>query len=189
MRIPYVDLWWSDLREMDLGLVQLLDPVETRRAREIERPADLGRFVLGAALLRVAVAAASGLGPREVAVDRTCDECSGPHGRPRVPDGHASVAHAGPLVLVATSAVPVGVDVESTARGDGIEQWVREEATFKATGSRDGHAVVVEVPPPLPGYLAALAAPLEAVVTVHSIGESARALEALRGRTAAAQAR
>ena len=184
MRGQHVDLWWSDLRAMDLGLLQQLDPVEASRAQSIGRTADLGRFVVGATLLRVAVAAAAGLDPHAVTVDRTCDECSGPHGRPRVRDGHVSVAHAGPLVLVATSPVPVGVDVESTRRGPDVEAWVREEATFKATGSRIGPGCRVTGLPARPGHVAAvaivdgqrgIAAP---ALVVHGPEESARALSA-----------
>ncbi|KRE35742.1 hypothetical protein ASG73_13630 [Janibacter sp. Soil728] len=171
-----VDIWWSDLRAMDRRLLAHLDPVETRRAEGIASAADVGRFVVGAALLRVAVAAATGLDPREVPVDRACDECGGPHGRPRVPSLHVSVAHAGPLVLVATSPTRVGVDVEATTRGDDIGRWVREEAAFKASGSRDLAGLQVQsLPVPLHGYLAALAChdTDEVGVITHTQEESA----------------
>lgn len=58
-----VDVWWSDLRAMDLALLPLLDPVEAARAAGIAGSADLGRFVVGAWLLRVAVGAATGTDP------------------------------------------------------------------------------------------------------------------------------
>ena len=173
-----VDVWWSDLRAMDLRLRSLLDPVEERRADGLASAADLGRFVVGAVLLRVAVAAVTGQDPRGVSIDRTCDECGGPHGRPRVAGLHVSVAHAGPLVLVATSPDPVGVDVEALDRGPGVETWVRDEATFKATGSRDlagRHVHPLAVP--LHGYLAALAFAAGGEVATHDQEESAKALE------------
>lgn len=185
-----VDVWWSDLRAMGLGLLPLLDSVETQRAEGIEGAADLGRFVIGAVLLRAAVATATGLDPRAVSVDRSCEECGGPHGRPRVPGLHVSVAHAGPLVLVATSPVPVGVDVESLARGGDIERWVREEAAFKANGHRDPAVLHVQsLPAPLPGHLAALALDTaeeagqfaEFEVTTHDQDESAHVLQVVRG--------
>ncbi|UUZ45490.1 hypothetical protein LP422_05065 [Janibacter limosus] len=153
-----VDVWWSDLRAMDRRLLAQLDPVEARRAEGIASAADLGRFVVGAVLLRVAVAAATGADPRAVSIDRTCDECGCPHGRPRVAGLHVSVAHAGPPVVVATSPDPVGVDVEALDRGPDVETRVRGEATFKSTGSRDPAGRHVQpLPVPLHGYLAALA--------------------------------
>jgi 4'-phosphopantetheinyl transferase len=167
-----VDIWWSDLRAMDRRLLAHLDPVEARRAEGIASAADLGRFVVGAVLLRVAVAAATGQDPRAVSIDRTCDECGGAHGRPRVAGLHVSVAHAGPLVLVATSPHPVGVDVEALDRGPDVETWVRDEATFKAADRRAG---VLDLTAPLRGFAAALATVDGAEVTVHPTEESAQA--------------
>lgn len=176
-----VDIWWSDLRAMDRRLLAHLDPVEARRAEGIASAADLGRFVVGAVLLRAAVASATGRDRRAVAVDRTCDECGGPHGRPRVEGLHVSVAHSGPLVVVATSSAPVGVDVEALDRGPDVETWVREEAAFKATGSRDPAGRHVQpLPVPLHGHLAALAFADGGKVTTHSQEESAKALEATK---------
>lgn len=185
-----VDLWWSDLRVMDHGLVTRLDDREQERARGLAAAADLGRFVVGAVLLRVAVAAATGVPASEVAVDRTCPECGAAHGRPRIPGLHVSVAHAGPLVLVATAPVSVGVDVEAVARGTesvDIADWVRREAEFKAgaAGERsdaEGALSVLDTPAPLPGYLAAvvLAAPRGSVeLRIHPAEESAAAIGGL----------
>ncbi|MHA7125075.1 4'-phosphopantetheinyl transferase family protein [Janibacter indicus] len=177
-----VDLWWSDLRAMDLGLLRLLDPVEEARARQTDRAGDLGRFVVGAVLLQVAVAAATGAPPEAVTVDRTCERCGGPHGRPRVEGTHVSVAHAGPLVAVATCPLPVGVDVEALARGGDVEAWVVEEAVFKATGSRvDPGVAVLAVEPPLPGHAAALASTVPVVVRPHWPAESAAGIAAVAG--------
>lgn len=176
-----VAVWWADLRAMDVGLIALLDPVESERAATIDRPSDLGRFVLGACLLRVAVEAATDVPAARVVVERTCDECGDPHGRPRVRGTHVSVAHAGPLVVVATATVPVGVDVEAVSRGDDVAAWVRQEAGFKATGSRavgdDVHLRELEAP--LPGHLAAVAAVGVVEPVVHPVTESARLLRSL----------
>lgn len=178
-----VDIWWSDLRVMDRGLLSLLDPVEAERAAALEGAADLGRFVVGAVLLRVAVGRAAGRDPWSVAVDRTCDTCGRPHGRPVVEGVHVSVAHAGPLVLVATAACPVGVDVESARRGPDVAEWVRQEAAFKAHGSRDGAGLHVQpLVTPLPGHAAALALTRPGEVVVHDPDESSAALAAARGQ-------
>ena len=140
-------------------------------------------LVVGAVLLRVAVGRTTGRDPWSVAVDRTCDDCGRPHGRPAVEGVHVSVAHAGPLVLVATAAGPVGVDVESARRGPDVAEWVRQEAAFKAHGSRDGDGLHVQpLVTPLPGHAAALALTRPGEVVVHDPDESSAALAAARGQ-------
>lgn len=173
-----VNLWWAELRSVDVRLFGLLDAVESRRLAGIERDADRGRFVLGATLLRVAVSAATDVDPGSVRVERSCDECGGPHGAPRVTGVRVSVAHAGPLVLVGTATAAVGVDVEAADRGDDVERWVLEEARFK-TGLGPSQAVTcVPVPTPWPGHRAALAlaGDLDPDVIVHQAVESDAAL-------------
>ena len=97
------------------------------------RAADRDRFTLGAALLRLALAARLKCDPAAVALDRTCPSCGEPHGRPRLLGPRhweiraqleplspkapravdLSVAHSGEAVAIAiSSAGPVGVDVE-----------------------------------------------------------------------------
>ncbi|GAA4288200.1 hypothetical protein [Georgenia daeguensis] len=173
------EVWWSSLAAADRDLLAVLDDTERARVESLERPADRGRSLLGAALLRAAVAARLGTDPAQVVVDRTCTECGAPHGAPRiVRPGTAvpwvSVSHSGLLVVVALSGHgPVGVDVqrESDLPGpDAGRDWVRREAAFKATTTarRDGHAAArwtadavaaatVDLRPPLAGYAAALA--------------------------------
>ncbi|WP_338750720.1 4'-phosphopantetheinyl transferase family protein [Janibacter alittae] len=175
-----VDLWWADLRSADARLFGLLDDRETERLDRMERAADRGRFVLGAALLRLAVGAATGEEPRSVAVGRTCADCGGDHGAPRVDGVRVSVTHAGPLVLVATAADAVGVDVEAADRGDDVARWVLAEARFK-TGCPPTQVSAGMVGTPRPGYLAALAVAghVDPEVITHPIGETAAALERL----------
>jgi 4'-phosphopantetheinyl transferase len=139
--------------------VQWLDNVELARRAEFVRDADRDRFTLGAVLLRVAIAAHAAAVPASIVIDRTCDQCRRPHGRPR-PTVHgleASVSHSGDLVAVALSeAGPVGVDVERVVDLDHTEflarvcrpsetlevrsqrdfyvLWTRKEAVLKASG-------------------------------------------------------
>ena len=122
-----VEVWWSSLVAADRDLEGVLDPVERARLAAMERPADRGRSLVGFALLRAAVAQHLGVDPRDVVIDRTCEDCGEPHGRPRVvgPAGAApwvSVSHSGVLVLVALTAATgggVGVDVQRVADLDG----------------------------------------------------------------------
>jgi 4'-phosphopantetheinyl transferase len=138
----------------------LLTGTEEQRAARYRFAADRDRFVLATALLRLAAAAHAGIDPAAVRLDRSCDRCGEPHGRPRLPGTslHASISHSGDLVAVAlTSAGPVGVDVEEirprdyepliprvcgpqerphvASAGDFYTYWTRKEAVLKATGS------------------------------------------------------
>lgn len=176
-----VDLWWADLRSADARLFALLDHDERTRLDRLATGADRGRLALGAALLRVAVAAATGVTARSVTVERTCAECGRPHGMPRVDGAHVSVSHAGPLVLVATADIAVGVDVESADRGDDVRRWVLDEARYKTGTGPEDPLTAAMVPTPLPGYLAAVAVAggHEPRVTAHDVRESAVALERL----------
>jgi 4'-phosphopantetheinyl transferase len=166
-----VQVWWSSLLSADRSLLGFLDPSERARVDALQRSADQGRSIVAAALLRVAVGAHLGVRPAEVAVDRTCDDCGRPHGRPRIdgPGGRApqvSVSHSGLLVVVAlTEVVPLGIDVQRIddlgRRGGGssqhdAEEWARREAVLKA-GCGVERATVRSLRAPLAGYAAALA--------------------------------
>jgi 4'-phosphopantetheinyl transferase len=174
-----VEVWWSTLTAAGHRLLGLLDATERARVDSFTRPADRGRSLLGAALLRVAVASHLGIDPAEVVVDRTCAECGGPHGAPRIlhpgtPGPWVSISHSGLLVVVALSPLgPVGVDVQriedlpDPAMGPG---WVRREALLKARVATPEQTApdtqpteppaggtVRELKAPLDGYVAALA--------------------------------
>jgi 4'-phosphopantetheinyl transferase len=165
-----VHVWWSSLAAADRDLLPLLDPTERARVRSLERPADQGRSLVAAALLRVAVGEALSVPPVDVVLDRTCPECTRPHGRPRVrgPGGdlpHVSVSHSGLLVVVVVSAgASVGVDVQRVADLPGPEVdveraavgWARREAVLKVGGG-GGPVVTRPIRAPLDGYAAALA--------------------------------
>ena len=135
----------------------LLDEPERARAEAFARRDDRSRFVVGAVLLKLAVAGATGAAPADVVVDRGCDECGRQHGRPRIPGAgvHVSVAHSGALATVAlTRVAPVGIDVEQHPGGwtpalnrrvlapseridaplEFLTYWCRKESVVKATG-------------------------------------------------------
>jgi 4'-phosphopantetheinyl transferase len=120
---------------------------------------DRTRFVLATALLRLAAGAWLNESPAGVTVDRTCEHCLEPHGRPRLPGTglHASISHASEYVAVVLSDVaPVGVDIERIGRvayaplvdavcsaserrlvtndADFYAYWTRKESVLKATG-------------------------------------------------------
>lgn len=141
--------------------VDRLDDVELGRRARLRRRADRDRFTAAAVLLRRTVAATLGVTPDEVSIDRTCERCGEPHGRPvvvtRAPDRlEVSVSHAGAHVAVAicpgrrvgvdvevipreyadllpTACSPEEVDEITDARGFAVA-WTRKEAFLKATG-------------------------------------------------------
>lgn len=170
-----LEVWWSSLAAADRGLLSMLDVGERARVESLERSADRGRSLISAAMLRAAVAAHLGIAPHEVVVDRTCAECGGPHGAPRIvsdgtPVPSVSVSHSGLLAVVALSPRgPVGVDVQRLGDladpAEGYE-WVTREALFKARPpaedeERPADLRVYELQPPLPGYAAAVVTPGE----------------------------
>jgi 4'-phosphopantetheinyl transferase len=168
VKIVTFEVWWSSLAAADRDLLGVLDAAERARVESLERSADRGRSLISAAMLRVAVAAHLGIAPADVVVDRTCAECGGPHGAPRIvshgtPAPSVSVSHSGLLAVVAlVSRGPVGVDVQ---RLDDLDDpadgraWATREALFKAGTPAPGDVVVSELRPPLPGYAAVVVAP------------------------------
>src|SRR6476659_3894222 len=89
----------------------VLDHLESERCQRYRLAADRDRFTLAGALLRMVAGRALGVGASAVVVDRTCDTCGEPHGRPRLPGCglQVSISHSGDVVTVAvTAAGPVG---------------------------------------------------------------------------------
>jgi len=142
-----------------------LDPTEATRVNRVTNAEDRTRQIAGAALLRLAAGHLADNDPAMIWVDRTCDTCGQPHGRPKLigTDLHASISHSGDRIAVAlTRAGHVGVDVERISPIDlaelasgvlGIEEhansttdffvyWVRKESVVKATG--DGVVAALE---------------------------------------------
>lgn len=160
-----IDVWVVEPDVVLADRERELDDVERRRARTLP-PAQAARFVLARVLLRRAVAAVADTHPWDVTLAATCPTCGGDHGPVvvLVPDGWwASVTRSGPLVAVAVSDHPVGVDIEDMdavtaapladvalssderARHDRLppgardedlaRTWVRKEAVLKALGT------------------------------------------------------
>lgn len=109
-------VWWATTADCGPHLEPLLAAQERDRRRAYHREEDRARFLVGAALLRLAVAGCVAVDAGDLRVDRRCPRCGAQHGKPRVPDHpelDVSVSHAGEQVAVALARGPrVGVDVE-----------------------------------------------------------------------------
>jgi len=167
---PAVSVWVATLVQADLAWRRWLDDGELDRLSRLDSPADQGRFLLGAAMLRSAVGNALGVTPRHVPLNRSCPTCGRGHGRPQVPESalNLSVTHSGLVVAVALAfGVPVGVDVELVRDDDAAMTagWTRAEARFKAGGAPE--LVAWELTPPLPGYVLSVATHADASVRVR----------------------
>lgn len=97
-----------------VSLVAAADLVAADRRREDR---DRRRTLAGRLALRLLACAVEGRPASEAAslvVDRTCDECGEPHGRPRLSGRSASTSTSGDLVAVAVAdeSLSVGVDVQ-----------------------------------------------------------------------------
>ncbi|WP_067177514.1 4'-phosphopantetheinyl transferase family protein [Microtetraspora niveoalba] len=156
MRSPLIFAGHTDeILEMAGGT---LTEAERARAERFTRERDRRDFV--AAHLLVRHCAAEFLGARACALTlvQRCEECGGPHGRPRLaeePDLSVSMSHTRGYVCAAVGYGRVGVDAEHAADGPAdpglaslaltpaeaglvgldnrklIRQWVRKEALVK----------------------------------------------------------
>lgn len=163
-----IQVWWSNLTAADRALAAMLDDRERVRLKSLVRPADQGRFLVGAALVRVAVGAWLDIAPEAVVVDRTCPECGRQHGRPEIRGPgtelpQVSVSHSGVLIVVALAKRPVGIDVERIDASN--DSWVVGEAAFKM-GAGDPQVHLLNAPDP--GYRAAVAVPAGSVPSVQT---------------------
>ncbi|MFC6714540.1 4'-phosphopantetheinyl transferase family protein [Branchiibius cervicis] len=132
-----VQVWVSSVR----GSPDWLNPTEKQRLSRFQSSAAATDFLVGTTLARYALGAWLGVPAAEVPLDRTCERCGAPHGRPRTDGAHLSIAHADGTALVAVSDAPVGVDLEPVGRAVPIDSgaadladWVRKEAALKLTG-------------------------------------------------------
>lgn len=109
------DVWWADPAGVRERHLRLLSPQERQRRDSLRQPADRDRFTAARALLRLAVAEATGVDACDVPVEASCPDCDRAHGKPSVPGWglEVSLSHSRHRVVVAvTTAGPVGVDVE-----------------------------------------------------------------------------
>lgn len=142
--------------------LDVLTDEERERVGRFMRAADAASFAAGRALVRLALAQLVGAAPRGLVFDTWCEAHASAHGKPRLVEPAAeldfSLSRAGPRLLLAVSAVPVGVDVERRDRDveAGVARiafadderaelehagpdaflacWTRKEAVLKALG-------------------------------------------------------
>lgn len=152
-----VEAWWARPSAELPWHRELLDATERDRRTALRRDEDRARFTVATALVKLAAGRRLGVEAPQVVIDRRCDRCGQPHGRPRLPgsDLAVSISHSADRVLVAlTGGAPVGVDVEwiHPVEVDGLaghvlgsgesaaglpeffRYWTRKEAAVKATG-------------------------------------------------------
>ncbi len=132
-----------------------LSVVERARVQRFRHSQDRQVHATAALLVRAIAGRALGVAPGLATITRRCPGCGGPHGAPYV-DGAPllSVSHCDGLAVVASCALPVGVDAEPADRdgllaitgmllhpdeevhdpADLLRTWVRKEAVSKATG-------------------------------------------------------
>ncbi len=114
----------------------LLSQRERTRYAAFTRPEAAHSFALGRALIRELVAYVSAVPADAVRVDAMCPTCGGPHGKPIIAAPiaargriHVSVSRCvGVVVAAATTAGPIGVDVEPADTGKDRISGVRSIA-------------------------------------------------------------
>lgn len=132
-----VRAWVSSVR----GPLEWLNVTERQRLSRFRSTAAATDYLVGTTLARFALESWLGVPAAQVPLDRTCERCGAPHGRPRVAGAHLSIAHAAGTALVAVSDAPVGSDLEPLQQAVPIDSgaadlpdWVRKEAVLKLTG-------------------------------------------------------
>jgi 4'-phosphopantetheinyl transferase len=149
------EVWWASRADYRDELTGLFDETERERFDGYRKTEDRQRFAVGCGLAKAVVGRRLGMSPTIVKFDRTCAECGGTHGKPRIAGAELSVSHSGDAVLVAVADAPCGADVEQLKNerdveglsrlvlGDGehaaderafLRAWTRKEAVTKATG-------------------------------------------------------
>jgi 4'-phosphopantetheinyl transferase len=113
------DVWWARPDDVRPEHDALLAEADLERRARLHRAADRRRSAVAAVVVRLVLGAAVGTPPARLVIDRTCRECGGAHGKPRlpdVPDVHFSVSHSAGWVAVAVRiGGPVGIDIEEVA--------------------------------------------------------------------------
>jgi 4'-phosphopantetheinyl transferase len=151
------DVWFAESNMDRPALRALLDKAEVARREAFFKSSDKAQFTVGAALLRLIASHEIGTRPERLLVDRSCNYCSLPHGKPRIvgADLHVSKTHSdGTLAIALTRVAPIGVDLEVVTSQDIDElalfvlapeeqaltnedffiYWSRKESLLKAIG-------------------------------------------------------
>lgn len=99
------------------GPVVVLSAAEQERWARLEQQVDRDAFVAARLLARVLAGQVLGVAPEDVAFTQVCEDCGGPHGRPRVVghDLHVGWSHSDGLVAATVDAAPCAVDVQVVA--------------------------------------------------------------------------
>jgi 4'-phosphopantetheinyl transferase len=139
-------VWWARPEDARPEHDALLSPADLDRRSRLLRPDDRRRTTVATAVARLVLAAATGLPPDRLSIDRTCPNCGGQHGKPRLtdaPDLHFSVSHSAGRVVVAVSrAAAVGVDIEQVGAWDAADL----EEVAQLTLAPEERAVLVRQP-------------------------------------------
>lgn len=137
-------------------LATVVSAVERDRVGRLLDPRQRHRALSSFGLLRLLLGRYLAQHPSDVALDRSCTECDGPHGRPRLAPEcslHFSVAHSGDLLLFAfAQAQPVGVDVEAT-RGRGAPPLSCDLLNAALTGAERGYVEGLPIAARWPAFL------------------------------------
>ena len=162
VRTDWCEVWWATQADEQPWHLETLSLAERERRDALWRAEDRARFTVACTLLRVVVSRHLGCSPADAPIHRSCPDCSRPHGKPEVPGTglHVSLSHSGDrIVVAATYAGPVGVDVEEfspdlnvpamapailspaelaewtgATPDDFYAYWTRKESVLKATG-------------------------------------------------------
>ncbi|WP_460530873.1 4'-phosphopantetheinyl transferase family protein [Flindersiella endophytica] len=119
LEIRTCQVWWARHNSKLAGYASLLSSSERETAAAYRQDADRRRFIAGCVISRLVLAGLLGLPAAQVPLDRRCQRCGAPHGRPRLHGEEIafSVSHSGDRVAVAfVRHAQVGVDVEAIDR-------------------------------------------------------------------------
>ncbi|NGN63402.1 4'-phosphopantetheinyl transferase superfamily protein [Streptomyces sp. A7024] len=120
-------VWSLPLMPKPSSWTGFLDDTELSRCSAFDQEADLARFVTGRVLAKTTLAFLAGTRPGAIRLGVECQDCGGPHGKPRVLGAakgwELSIAYAGELAVVALArGTALGIDVERAGawRGPGL---------------------------------------------------------------------
>lgn len=164
-------VWWARPADLPPSLLAQLSDAERQKAAGLRSEPERRRSVTAALLLRAAVARYTGAPAdrlAELPVVRRCDECDGPHGRPRLEGGtvELTVTHSGDRVGVGiTDGIRIGLDVEPLANAP-ITEGMADIACTPA----EARWMAAQPPAEFPGAFLRLWTAKEAVLKAFGTG-------------------